>query len=139
MLTIGFTGTRNGMTKYQKEKVEEILSDLGGTVGVHGDCIGADEDFHNLCVALGMEMNIRPCTYENMRAWTDGDEVDVPKRPMQRNRDIVADADVMIACPPNFDRIKSGSGTWATIGFSRKAEKHLFIVYPDGSVDEENG
>jgi len=136
--TIGFTGARKGMTLEQKQTVEEIVQSLdGATHCVHGDCIGADADFHDICVSTGLVPRLRPCTYENMRAYCEGEEVDYPKRPMQRNRDIVAEANVMIACPPNYDEIKSGSGTWATIKFSRRAKKPLYIIYPDGSLDYE--
>ena len=51
---------------------------------------------------------------------------------------IVADADVMLACPPNYEEIKRGSGTWATIKFARKSGKPLAIVYPDGGFMVEN-
>lgn len=134
--TVGFTGTRNGMTKEQAMSVIRIVDSLTVTHAVHGDCVGADADFHTICEEFGLEIGIRPCTYENMRANCDAPELDEPKRPMQRNRDIVADADVMIACPPNYEKIKSGSGTWATIGFAQKANKRLFIVFPDGTVEE---
>lgn len=137
MKTVGFTGTRNGMSKEQHAKVLEILESLPElTHAVHGDCIGADEDFHNICADLGLEINIRPCTFENMRANCDGTEVAEPKRPMQRNRDIVAGADIMLACPPNYTKIKSGSGTWATIGFAKRSKKPMYIIFPDGTITE---
>jgi hypothetical protein len=148
MKIFGFTGTRSGMTDAQKAAVIAILDeydekykDPDGTLpefqGLHGDCIGADEDFDDICNGIGMETFCRPCTFKNMRANTGAFESAEPKPPMQRNRDIVASADIMIACPPNFEPIKKGSGTWATIGFTRKAGKPLVIIYPDGSVARE--
>lgn len=138
MKTIGFTGTRNGMTDQQKETVRQLLNDalimLGPFTGLHGDCVGADADFDALCTEYGIQTACRPCTIDSMRAHTGAIQIAPPKPPMQRNRDIVADADVMIACPPNYERIKTGSGTWATIGFSQRAGKQLHVVFPDGNL-----
>jgi hypothetical protein len=147
-MILGFTGTRNGMTAEQKASVAAIIDEydqahresdesLPDVSAVHGDCIGADEDFNTICNGRDINTMCRPCTFENMRA-NCTDAMSEPKPPMQRNRDIVAQADRMIACPPNFDRIKKGSGTWATIGFAEKANKPLAIVYPDGRVEKRN-
>lgn len=144
-MTIGFTGTRQGMTHAQREKVRELLCDLleghvaADVLAVHGDCVGADADFARIAIDLGLDVCIRPCTVEGLRAHTNGREIERPKAPMQRNRDIVADATVMIACP--FARVTSRrqekGGTWATIGFTRRAKKPLHIVWPDGEVTRE--
>lgn len=149
-MIFGFTGTRNGMTSEQRTAVNRFLKgyihgviegvarredDTEQITGVHGDCIGADVDFDAICKTLWIPTKIRPCTFANMRANCDAEELAEPKAPMARNRDIVADADIMIACPPNKERIKSGSGTWATIGFAEKANKPIYIAYPDGDID----
>ena|SRR5689334_11728721 len=143
---IGFTGTRNGMTPAQRAHVEFLVQGFvcrwGGAnlAGLHGDCVGADADFDAVCAKAsmdGMARESRPCTFDGMRARTGVREIAPPVPPMQRNRAIVADADVMIACPPNKEPIKKGSGTWATIGFARKANKPLIIVFPDGDVLKE--
>ena len=142
-MIIGFTGTRRGMTKAQWDGVLTMLSHYVQTygnlvIGLHGDCIGADDHFDNICASLNVRRNIRPCTFSNMRAncvQKGAREIASPERPMQRNRDIVADADVMFACPPNNEEIKRGSGTWATIRFAKRARKQLHIFFPDGSVE----
>jgi len=136
MLTVGFTGTRNGGTEAQLRKMAALLKSLEGTIALHGDCVGADEQFHHLAQLAGYVVKCRPCTYDSLRAFTDAEAIAEPVRPMARNRAIVADSDVMIALPPNFDRIKSGSGTWATIGFTEKARKPLLVVFPDGQIDK---
>lgn len=132
-MKVGFTGTRSGMTDKQRAAVATLLFKLSPDSSVHGDCLGADADFDAICKEQQIDCGIRPCTFDNMRAWCDSEVLAEPKRPMERNRDIVADADVMIACPPNYERIRKGSGTWATIGFAQRAEKKLWIVYPDGT------
>lgn len=145
-MIIGFTGTRNGMTDEQYKAVVKIVTDLvclsdEPVVCLHGDCIGADADFNKIVLDVSdpyLQTQTRPCTYENMRAFCEAKQIEEPKPPMQRNRDIVADSDVMIACPPNYVKIKKGSGTWATVGFTKKAKKPLYIVLPNGKIQKEN-
>jgi len=140
---VGFTGTRNGMTSEQRRSVEDILRELQPAIGVHGDCIGADADFDLLCLECGIMRHIRPCTYESMRAHCERRGAIVvaePKPPMARNRDIVDDVTphgALIACPPNYHRIKSGSGTWATYGFGRRKGILVEVVFPDGMVRDD--
>ena len=136
-MIIGFTGTRNGMTEEQVNSVREVIKELCPSQGIHGDCLGADEDFNKLCLEAGAETSCLPCTLEGMRA-NCTKEIAEPKSPMQRNRDIVILAHAMIACPPNYTKIKRGSGTWATIGFTRRAKKPLYIVFPNGKIQKEN-
>ena len=96
-----------------------------------------DAEFNDLCLERHIHTETRPCTIEGMRAHATAKQIAEPKAPMQRNRDIVADADVMIACPPNYVEIKRGSGTWATIKFTRRAKKPLYIVFPNGKIQKE--
>src|SRR5258708_990516 len=42
--TVGFTGSRAGMTPAQLEQVRALVR--GADEGHHGDCVGADEKFH---------------------------------------------------------------------------------------------
>ncbi len=137
-MKVGFTGTRNGLSPRQRTVLPALLGKFEPTHAVHGDCVGADADFDACCKNLGIICGIRPCTFESMRAYCDSEVLAEAKHPMARNRDIVADADWMIACPPNFERIKKGSGTWATIGFAQRSGKPLWIVFPDGTVKGEN-
>ncbi len=146
MTTIGFTGTRSGCTPIQRlvlqQRLQGFVCRFGGSnlIGLHGDCVGADAEFDAVCREPsmdGMQIECRPCTYNDMRARTPAREIAPPMPPMERNRWIVADSDIMVACPPNKEEIKRGSGTWATINFTRRAGKPLYIIFPDGSVLEE--
>jgi hypothetical protein len=136
---IGFSGTRNGLTVAQRDSLIRELGSLRPEVGVHGDCVGADEEFDQICKEQGIRVHIRPCTYPRLRAFCESEVIAEEKAPMARNRDIVVDADHMIACPPNKKRIKSGSGTWATIGFAERLEVDLTIIYPDGTRSFQPG
>ena len=139
MFTIGFTGTRSGLTEDQYEILGNLIrsyADLHNNVfGVHGDCVGADASFDALCKVHKVPTAIRPCTFSSLRAYCKGEILAEPKRPMQRNREIVADADVLFGCPPNKEPIKKGSGTWATIRMAKKAGIKHYIIYPDGDLD----
>jgi hypothetical protein len=144
---IGFTGTRNGMTQAQRNKISELIKAVrvlatNPVVGLHGDCIGADENFDDICRDQGLQTWCRPCTFESMRARTPAKEIAEPKTPMARNRDIIAQSTVLLACPPNYEEIKKGSGTWATIRYGRQRRKcqedlNVYVVFPDGSISAE--
>lgn len=136
MKTLGFTGTRNGMTETQKATVRSLLHDEAPDFCVHGDCLGADEDFDTICSFRNIPRGIRPCTFENMRARCDVKGARVlsePTNPMARNRHIVAQSDVLIGCPPN-DTMLSRSGTWATIRYGLKKGIPVYVVKPDGTL-----
>jgi hypothetical protein len=126
------------MTVAQLSKVEELLGKLQSLsllVVVHGDCLGADANFDEICARLKIPRTIRPCTFENMRAHCEkygARLVAPPKKPMQRNRDIVSEADKLIGCPWNDVPIKKGSGTWATIRFAKQKGIPVHIIGPDG-------
>lgn len=133
---LGFTGTRKGMTLAQKAEVIAYLKDKLPDRVVHGDCVGADAEFDEICRVLGIPRGIRPCTIESMRARCDLKEnaaivLAAPKPPMARNRDIVTDSFRLLATPL---RRRMGSGTWATIGFGERANRPVCVVLPDGTV-----
>ena len=161
MFTIGFTGTRHGMTETQFEVVQCLVQSAHirhGTYirGVHGDCLGADIQFHEICAFVGIPIILRPCIIDKWRAFLGTDEavrlpeefdgrpriskIHVPDDPFCRNRRIVADSHVMIAAPITPSEQPRG-GTWQTIRQSRKFKppKPMFIVSPRGSVRVEQG
>lgn len=133
---IGFTGTRHGMTEAQKVAVTEIVraevrADL--TVAHHGDCRGADADFHAIARAEGLAVVGHIPSINTDRAFCQFDKEHAPLPYMKRNAQIVAASDLMIATPPTMEELSYG-GTWRTIGLARKAGKPLAIVLPDGAV-----
>lgn len=134
---IGFTGARDGMTDKQKAKVQNILAYMEWPrwSGLHGDCLGADEDFHNICRAMKREVLQRPCILANQRAYTDAKEIAKPKNPLVRNKEIVDQASGMIACPSG-DVEQLRSGTWSTIRYARLSDhRQLVVVFPDGRTE----
>ena len=57
MSIVGFTGTRQGMTDDQKCALRKLLSEIArnGSFPLlfhHGDCVGSDEEAHEIAVGL---------------------------------------------------------------------------------------
>lgn len=140
-MIVGFTGTRRGMTCAQMERLRAGLEKLGPHTFVHGDCVGADAQAHDIADThddgLGLQVDIRPCTLTSQRAHCvqfSGKTYE-PKPPLERNRDIVDNCDVMVACPGE-EREQLRSGTWATIRYAKRKRKPMYIVYPSGRVEQ---
>lgn len=138
MIHIGFTGTRNGMTDVQRRQVDQAFCDaIAGdlrlrVVAHHGDCVGADAQFHAIAEQYGaMTVGHLP-SYDGKRAFCRFDDERAPLPYMTRNAMIVREATHMIAAPAEMTE-KSYGGTWATIRMARRAGRPLVIVYPDGT------
>lgn len=139
-IVVGFTGTQVGMTNPQKEKVREVLLDvlMDSVFAHHGDCIGADAEFHEICDVLGIPIILHPPTDPKKRAWCEGStRVLLPRPYLERNRDIVKASTDMIATPKEFTE-QLRSGTWSTVRYSRKCKRRLHLILPDGTI-QENG
>jgi len=134
--SISFTGTRQGMTEEQKASLKALLRAHKPTIFVHGDCVGADEEAHQVALECGIEkIHKRPADVDSTkRAFTkEGEVIAEAKDPLDRNRDIVNDSDLLIATPSKeFEELRSG--TWATIRFAKRQNKHVTIIWPDGGV-----
>jgi len=141
-MRIGFTGSREGMTNAQVLHVHMLLGDLRwleATQVSHGMCVGSDVQFHEMAKALGYFIVGCPGTIYSepwQRANVTCDLV-MPEKPMlARNRIIVHESDVVIACPKEREE-KLRSGTWATVRYARQEGKPLCILYPDGTSTVE--
>lgn len=137
--TVGFTGTRNGMTSIQVNSLNGFLHSKKFTEARHGDCVGADEQFHDIVMALGKTIHVHPPMVNTFRAFCVGyNYIHPPKDYIDRNHDIVDLSDIICAAPSsNVEELRSG--TWATIRYARKWGKELLIFYPDGSSIFEAG
>ena len=133
-MLISFTGTRKGMTHQQINTFTKLLFELGAEVLIHGDCIGADADAHVLAMGQEIEVRKRPCNLQSQRAFTDGGIIIAePEPPLDRNRKIVDDGDILLACPSSHEE-ELRSGTWATIRYARRNDVPLTIIWPDGTM-----
>lgn len=139
---VGFTGTREGMTDQQKKMVFCLLRDIGFTQGHHGDCVGADVDFHELCVQMGIRTVGHPPSQSRHRAYCETDETRLPRDYIRRNRDIINETDILIGCPKELEEPTSprGSGTWSTIKHARdRVGQVTYVVWYNGMIDKHNG
>jgi hypothetical protein len=137
--SIGFTGTRQGMTQQQRHTVYHLLHEIQPDEVHHGDCTGADAHFHDLVRETTRDIRIigHPPINDKARAFCIFDETREPKDYIPRDRDIVDESQLLIATPKGFKE-ELRSGTWTTIRLARKAKKPTKIVWLDGSITEEN-
>jgi hypothetical protein len=156
---IGFTGTRHGMTSAQLDALITILSEevpsADDWIAHHGDCIGADAQFHQLVRKYddtAWDANYPECCRnptphsvivvghppidDSRRAFCDFDALHDPRPFMERNRAIVEASDLMIATPREASEQPRG-GTWGTIRIARTRGKPLALLLPDGTICRE--
>lgn len=113
ILHIGFTGTREGLKPMQLDSLfmyvnllttkivnPEFVNDR--IVFHHGDCVGADAEFHNLLRKYFDSTSyivIHPQIDSSLRAWCKGDFMHDPKPYLKRNEYIVQCTQMLLACP----------------------------------------
>lgn len=149
MAVIGVTGSRNGTTRAQWATMTAALADVTARVdrGVlhHGGCVGVDEAVHRWCAtdSIPWEVHVHPgdASQELKAECPNADNLKVVRHPPRtsrdRNADIVAACDVLVAAPDGLERERRYSGTWATVRLARKAGKPIRVVLPDGRVIRE--
>jgi hypothetical protein len=133
MTHVGFTGTRTGMTMEQVETFARSMAEIDGVVVFHhGDCVGADEIAHNICLQMGIPSESHPPTNPALRAnVSNALKVHKPKPYMARNRDIVNASSRLFACPKSVTG-RSG-GTWRTVEYAT-SRIPVTIIWPGGST-----
>lgn len=130
MSTLGFTGTRDGMTFAQMLTVAHMVERCDELH--HGDCVGADFDAHRLAMHHQKRVVIHPPDNDRLRARCWANEFRDEKPYLDRNRDIVDESDVLIATPK--ETCEGKGGTWYTVRYARKVGKEVNVVWPNGSV-----
>lgn len=132
-MNIGFTGTRKGMTDAQKKRLKLLLKAMKSKITRvhHGDCIGADSEFHYIVDSLNtkIEIIIHPPTEAIHRAHCPSPFIRNKKSYLARNRDIVNESELIIATPKTMLR-EGGGGTWYTINFAKSRGKRVIILEP---------
>jgi hypothetical protein len=139
---VGFTGTSNGCTDAQLIALRKLVKRLAPDTAHHGDCVGADEQFHGLLEEFDISPIIHPPVNPVKRAFckagiTSG--IILPAREyLVRNKDIVKAADKLIACPHTMEE-QLRSGTWSTYRYAKKLQLPIYVIYPDGKVTFDPG
>lgn len=133
--SVGFTGTQHGMTMPQRTVVGMLLDEYQPKHVHHGDCIGADEQFHALCKKLEPRPILHGHIPDDMskRAFCDFDIEYAPQAYLKRNKAIVIMSDILIAAPKQGVEVVR-SGTWSTVRYADGRNLSVRIVLPDGSV-----
>lgn len=145
-IILGMTGSREGISKQAKLVLEDFLFTNKDRITKvhHGDCKGADSIFHDEIINHNennpdntIEIFIHPPSIKTMRNFNKGENVVnlSPKPYLDRNKDIVNSSNMLIAFPSSHKEILR-SGTWSTIRYANQKNLHLYIIYPNGSVNE---
>jgi hypothetical protein len=136
-LHIGFTGTQRGMTDQQRARVRAWLASYAAgneAIGHHGDCLGADAEFHEACIRLGIRVDVHPPDNPAKRAFCYGYRTLHPEKPyLARNRDIARCSQVLIAAPREPQEV-TRSGTWATVRAAVRLGRDVVIFPPYGGA-----
>lgn len=157
-LSIGFSGTRLGMTMRQHARVADTFREVFHhqryrarllTRLRHGLCVGADAEIHAIARATetsGCELYVigmpgPPSEWScDSSIVNDCDEVRPVMAHMRRNRAIVDESHIMIAAPSMSQRaideleaFPQTGGTFRTIGMARHAGLPLAIVFSCGT------
>ena len=127
LIRIGYSGTRDGMTRPQMLAVYHHLAhvllvndndpDIDGIEFHHGDCLGGDQEAHVIATMLGCRIVAHPPLNSRYRAYCKADEIREPKAYLPRDRDIAEETCELLAAPKS-DVPYRGSGTWATVGYA---------------------
>ncbi len=136
-MKIGFTGTQQKITEAQANVLLELLQKLNPTECHHGDCVGADTAFHIIAAYLDKVIIIHPPANEYKRAFNNSSKTVIKesKAYLVRNKDIVNETDLLIAIPSGEEVLRSG--TWSTVRYARKNKKRIYIIIPNGTINEE--
>jgi len=142
-MIIGFTGTRQGLSAWQRILLFSELrayarADFEITTGFtavgatpefhHGGCVGADAEAHQMARTLGYRIVVHWPENRKHEANLSGPFVSAGRKPyLIRNEDIVKACDLLIATPLT-DKEQLRSGTWSTIRMARRLGKRCLII-----------
>lgn len=132
---LAFTGTRRGMTRAQMGKVFDIFWGRHPAELHHGMCIGADTQAHYLALALGIEPHKWPGPASRYSGECLGGTLHSSNSYLKRNRIIVDNTEELIATPMEFSPQDRG-GAWYTWRYAKESGKPVWLVYPDGRLEE---
>jgi hypothetical protein len=138
IISVGFTGTRHGMTVEQGYVVAQLLEAYKPHNVHSGDCVGADVEFDHIAWLKdnGVYRHGHPPDDSHYRAFGRYNVLHPAKSYIERNHDIVDVCDVLLVCPRTMAE-EQRSGTWATVRYARMTRKPLVIVWPDGTTTRE--
>jgi len=138
-MRLGFTGTREGMTKHQKKAFLEFIKSYNEPTYEfhHGDCIGSDLQAAKIVRetwGTGCKIIAHPPLNSKHSANNMFSDIRLKeKNYLARNHDIVDMSTWLVATPfEGIERLRSG--TWATIRYAQKIGKTVFVITPEGEI-----
>ena len=132
---VGVFGTAEGCTQAQLRSLRDVLFDLvvTGTWELHiADAAGVPVQAHEMWTALRQRVVIHPSRGDGERPRLSHDETR-PALP-QRERDValIRECQAVVVCPSDA----AAWETWPMYGSARRAGLALFVVRPDGCVQQ---
>lgn len=145
---VGITATREGLTPPQRTFIREYLEEHcppeliseGKVEGHHGDCVGGDEQCHEIFMGLHIPVVLHPPEDPRLRAYCQGAVRSEKAKPyLERNKEIVRASTILLAAPKEKYEppVARGQGTWSTIRYARQRSKPYFVVMADGTINNE--
>lgn len=121
-MKVGVTGTRSGLTDYQRSSIESFLNQKYTPESEfhHGDCVGVDVECAEIAKNIGYRIVCHPPVKDDLRAFFESDISLEPKTYFQRNRNIVDSVDFLIVAPYQSE--------WQPNGFHSSEKSSLFLV-----------
>ena len=83
-MRVGFTGTQSSITQMQLRTLWDLLNSLNPEWCHHGDCLGADQHFHETARSQGRLVVIHPPNDPKKRAYCQGNELRLEKPYLDR-------------------------------------------------------
>jgi hypothetical protein len=119
------------MTPSQRVAFRWLVRTINVTEFHHGDCVGADEQAHEIVCEESVRTHIviHPPTDSKARAYCVGNESLLARPYLKRNEDIVLQSRMLIAAPQTCNEVLR-SGTWSTVRKARKKGRLIYVLYP---------
>jgi hypothetical protein len=139
-MKIGFRGTREGMTDWQKRSLRQVLAAYQPDEFHHGDFVGADAEAHGIVKSSypAIRVVIHPPSKMTFRAFCRGEEQRPARGYIARNRDLVASCDILVAAPRSMEE-QQMSGTWAVIRYARIRSATVIVLNPESDRSRAGG
>lgn len=146
-MKLGVTASRRGLTDAQKKTARELIAGLQDLTEMHhGCCVGGDCELADITLIVNSDTQIIAHPGQSARSgdneWLDqphlgaADEVRPTKTHFARNRDIVNETDLLVACPGekwDWPEVPKHGGTAYTVWYATHNNRPVWVIYPDGT------
>jgi hypothetical protein len=145
-IVVGITGTQTGLTDNQRKTLEKTFklfeTNFKNFHLLHGDCVGVDCEAHCLYLRMnfGGKIIIFPPKNNIKRAYCtslqSSQTIILPEEEyLVRNKNIVQNADILIACPKEENGEMIRSGTWFTVRYAKNFYNKIILIRPSGKIE----